>query len=447
MNCKRIICIMLCVCMLVCLTACYKNTQNPQESESKVTDNTVQTTEGKVTQESMNTTKAEETQPVDDSDNHGMLSLEKSLHALFEWEDGYDKALVKSKFSDVTLGQDDADKYPEMALVLSQLATMQKNAMEDEFDNFVVFAHEELLENEDGFEPYVSTIDVQVRRADSVVISLLTYSCSDYSGIENYRVFHGTNYDTETGRELKLDDVIKNVNNDLAIAVEDELTSHMWTGEFYSEYAVQEYFADTPYHGFNWTMDYNGVTFYFEPGLLCDEGAMTATLSFAEHPELFYEKYMVVPEEYIVELPLDFSFFTELDSDAYLEEISVSGWWDDERDRFVDYSVHTETSHYIEECFAYDLHPYYVKTLDGNYVYLFCEDINEGARQMNLIVLCLNEDGSVAKLANKNLSPSWLLDNKFIVPADPSNLILDDTDSDTQKVIFTVDGNGLPKAK
>lgn len=464
MNCKRIICILLFVSMLMCLTACHVNVHKSQESESKTTTESKDITESKDTTENKDTTQSQEVtttesqvttegtenQPEeDDTDKIRMLALEKSLYAHYEWDEAYDKALVRSEYSNVTLGQEDAEAFPEMALVLSQIATMQTNAMEDEFDNLVSFAREELSQNKDGFETHVSTLDVQVRRADSVIISLLSDSYSDYGWIENYRVFHGSNYDPRTGEELTLDDVIKEVNNDLAIAVEEELTSHMWTGEFYSEYTVQEYFADTPYHGFNWTLDYIGITFYFAPGELCDEGAQTATLSFAEHPELFYEEYMVVPMEYAIEMPLNISFFAELDADDVLEEISVSGWYDDERNHYMDYGIYTDTDaqYYYEEYYIYDLHPYYVKAADGHYIYLFCEDSEEGLRQMHLKVFSLNEDGSVTKSAEMNISPSQLANNVFIVPTDPTRLILDDLDSGAQKVVFAVGNNGIPTAE
>ncbi len=96
------------------------------------------------------------------------------------------------------------------------------------------------------------------------------------------------------------------------------------------------------------TLDYNGVTFYFCDGDLTEpgNGRQTATISFAEYPELFVEKYMNVPEAYMVRLPLDHSYFTDLD-----------GYY-----------------HY-EDLFAYDFQLYYVKTEDGNhYIYLFCEE-------------------------------------------------------------------------
>ena len=149
---KRIICLLLSTCMLLCLAACHENTEQPPVTEG------VDTTEN---------------QDGDHSHEIRLLTLEKTLHTYCEWEDDYDRALVRSEHSCVTLGQADADVYPEMAEVLDQIATMQENAMLDEFDNLVSTAREELSENRDGFETNVSTLDVLVRRADNHVISLL----------------------------------------------------------------------------------------------------------------------------------------------------------------------------------------------------------------------------------------------------------------------------------
>ena len=431
MNYQRIISALLCLCMLPCLASCGSNPEKPRETEPQnPTGNSVPT-------ENPNDPNGEEPCEL------GVLTLEKALHTYYEWADDYDRALVRSEHSCVTLGQEDAKAFPEMAEVLSQKATMQKNAMLDEFDNLVSIAREELNTNRDGFETYTSLLDVQVRRADSVVLSLLSDSYSHYGQIHNYRVFHGSNYDTQSGKELVLNDVVKEINNDLALAVQEELTSHMWTGDFYSETAVEDYFANTPYDGFSWTVDYIGVTFYFAPGDLCDEGAMTATVSFAEHPELFYEKYMTSPAEYTVELPLDISFFTQLDADGAFEEISVSGYYDEERGNYTEYGIYTDTDgqYYEEDCYAHDFHPYFVKVENGNYMYLFCEDFDEGLRQMKLIVFGLNEDGSVTKSGEMNVSPSWIADNRFVVPTDPGKLALDDG---AEKSVFTEGSDGMP---
>ena len=45
----------------------------------------------------------------------------------------------------------------------------------------------------------------------------------------------------------------------------------------------------------------------------------------------------------MVELPLDIPFFTQLDDDSAFEEISISGYYDDERNHFTKYGVYTDT--------------------------------------------------------------------------------------------------------
>ena len=158
---KRIICVLLSVCMLLCLAACQGDVEHPRESESTVST------------ESQDLTESTENKQGEDADEMRVLTPEKTLHTYYEWEDDYDRALVRSEHSCVTLGQADADAYPEMAQVLDQIATMQENAMLDEFDNLVSIAREELSANREGFETNVSTLDVLVRRADNHVISLL----------------------------------------------------------------------------------------------------------------------------------------------------------------------------------------------------------------------------------------------------------------------------------
>ena len=102
------ICLLLSVCMLVCLAACQRDVEQPQKSESQTT------------------TESTENKNGDDTDKMRVLTLEKSLDTHYEWSDDNDKALVRSEHEQVTLGQEDAKAFSEMAEVLSQISTMQK---------------------------------------------------------------------------------------------------------------------------------------------------------------------------------------------------------------------------------------------------------------------------------------------------------------------------------
>lgn len=445
---KRVAALLLSMCMLLCLCAC--GSQNSGTGgESQDTKQDAPDPSGTEDHAGMDEPGGEAVPPTPYAQT---ISLQKQLYGLYEWDD--DRLLVQSEFSHVTLWQEDAAKYPGLAEMLEQTANMVKRSMEDEYDNLCATAREELAGTGDGLETWVSTLDIQVRRADSVAISLLSDSWSDYGWIEDFRGMHGTNYDTQTGQALALNDVVKNVNQNLTEAVIKELNSHQWAGDFDYRDAVEEYFANTPYDGISWTLDYNGVTFYFADGDLEEpgNGGKTATVSFAEYPELFYEKYMVVPEAYMVELPLDSSFFTDLDGDGDLEELNVTGYFDSDVGMYTKFGVYADAdgSFHYEDCFADGFIPYYVKTADGNhYLYLFCEqDESSGPIPTMLLIVFDVCGGRLTRVGEMNAAPGYIPDGIYRVPTDPEGFYLDDFDSMAQDMMaYAIGPMGLPELK
>ena len=463
---KRTAALLLTMCMLLSLCACGGQTgskspdpQNTQQDTPNPTETPdapdTGTEDPSGTGEPTGTdTPGGENAPPTRPAVHGdaqTLSLQKQLYGLYDWDD--DALLVQSEYSHVMLWQEDATKYHDLAAVLEQTANMVKRSMEDEYDNLCATAREELPWAGENLETSVSTLDIQVRRADSVVLSLLSDSYSDYGWIEDFRGMHGTNYDAQTGLELALGDVV-DVNNDLADAVANELNSHQWAGDFDYRDAVQAYFANTPYDGFSWTLDYNGVTFYFADGDLTElgDGRQTATVSFAEYPQLFEEKYTAVPDAYMVELPLDSSYFTDLDGDDDLEELNVTGYFDSDVGMYTKFGIYADAdgSYHYEDCFADGFIPYYVKTADGrHYLYLFCEqDEGSGPIPMMLLVVFDISGGRITRVGEMNTAPGYIPDGIYRVPTDPMEFYLDDFDSLAQEMMaFTVGLTGLPEQK
>lgn len=441
---KRIICILLAIGMLLCLTACGA-LEKPEMENTRAETAAIEDTAAPSVEAEPETPEMPKS-PAADAD---ILNLTKAYTTNYQWDDA--TLLALSEYSTVKLLDDDAERYPEMALVLEQLATMQSNSMDDEYDNLLSFAWESLDADPDYFETQMSKLDIQVRRADSVAISLLSDSWSDYGWIEDFRGMHGSNFDTATGAELKITDVIKDMDQIPAIVLQ-ELNSHMWAGEFYSEKAVADYFRDTPADGISWTLDYNGVTFYFADGDLAEpgNGRQTATVTFAQYPELFEEKYMAVPDAYMVELPLDNSFFTDLDGDGDPEELNITGWYDTVMDMYAQYGIYTDTDGYYhyEEYYADGYHPYYVKTAGGNhYLYLFCEQ-NEGPfPQMSLVVYDVS-GGALIRVGEGHMGPGYIPTDIIRVPTDPESLWLDDYDGMAQDAMeYAVGPQGMPELK
>ena len=195
---KRISCVLFSFCLIISFVSCRKDNADEDVSD----DSSIVQTADNITNNEIK-----------------LLSVNKEFVSHYEWCEDFSELLVKSEYSDVTLDKSVEEKYPTLAKKLSETSAMRKRLMEDEKDNFIAFANEEIKRDSEAFSTYVSTLDVQVRRADSVVVSILEDCYSD-----GRRAFNGINYDTESGKELALSDVFTDTSN-IASAVEKELMS------------------------------------------------------------------------------------------------------------------------------------------------------------------------------------------------------------------------------
>ena len=329
--------------------------------------------------------------------------------------------------------------------------------MGDEFDNLLAFAKEErTFLSADSFVTKSSTLDVQIRRADSVAFSILSDSFLVYGDI-NDRYLNGTTYDTATGEPLMLTDVIKDMGKIPAI-VKKELTSHTWTGDFISETAVEDYFRDTLVDDIAWTLDYNGVTFYFGNWDIADigrNGRLAATVSFAEYPELFNEKYMVVPDAYIVELPLKHPFYTDLDGDGKPEELDVVPVLHESGLLYEAFDVYTDTdAQYYHAEFSADnahrtggYHPYYIKTADGNhYLYVFAEGSELASNDMELRVIDIT-GGEFREVGDMHIAPGYIPVDCSYTLTNPDNMMLENFELMEETAAYRVGDDGMPVRK
>lgn len=393
---KRIIGILLVLCFLVAFTSCGES--SPQE----VTPNeTTQTAENEITEEIT------------------VLSLNKEYISHYEWYEDHPEMLVRSEYTDVTLDKSMEKKYPLLAKALTETSVMRKRAMEEEKDNFIVTATEEFLNDSEAFSTYVSTLDVQVRRADSVAVSIV----EDYNS-ENDRAFNCLNYDTENGKLLALSDVVTDIEK-LPAIVEKEVISRIFQGDSDVETAIPDYFKNTHEEDITWVLEYNGITFYFEPGAVAPTnfGIQTATVTFAEYPDLFKEKYTAVPDAYTVGMPLSVPFYTDLTGDGRNEDLVVSGNYDPDDRFYYTLGVYSESSDYEVDWFSYDLNPYYVKTADGDsFLYVFSEESETEDRHMILCVFSL-KNGEIKQISETDTDMLYKGNNVFTVPTDPDILI------------------------
>lgn len=415
---KRIIGILLVLCFVIAFTSCEED--SPQE----VTPN-------ETTQAAGNEISEEIT----------VLSLNKEYISHYEWYEDHPEMLVRSEYTDVTLDKSMEKKYPLLAKALTETSAMRKRAMEEEKDNFIVTATEELLNDSEAFSTFVSTLDVQVRRADSVAVSIV----EDYN-LETDRAFNCLNYDTESGKLLALSDVVTDIAK-LPAIVEKEVINRIFQGDSAVETAIPDYFKNTPEEDITWLLEYNGITFYFEPGAVAPTnfGIQTATVTFAEHPDLFKEKYTAVPDAYVVSLPLSSPFFTDITGDKKTDELTVSGNYDPDGRYYYTLGINSESSSYEVDWFSYDLNPYYVRTADGDsFLYVFSEESETEDRQMILCVFSL-KNGEIKQVSETDTGLLYRGNNIFALPTDPENLLLYNYEKDSSDSLFRVGKSGMPE--
>lgn len=166
--------------------------------------------------------------------------------------------------------------------------------------------------------------EVFVRRADTVAVSFLERNLIHEGGPSltgDLHSVYGRNIDTASGKYLTLPDVFPDAEG-LAAAIARQLrrdypdTSFGDNLEAAVFHCLQEgdnlitsrhggtYVAEGNEGVGTWTLEPRGATFYFNPPGLGPgrAGIYCTTLLFAEHPQLFREKYRRGPASYAIEL-------------------------------------------------------------------------------------------------------------------------------------------------
>ena len=380
------------------------------------------------------------------------LEMTKYFGQQTEWDE--EILLAFSEYSGADLSDAEKAEYPALSSVLAETRNMLVRSMEDEYDNLLADAKDDqAFLGADSFVTKESVVDEQIRRADSVAVSLLTESFLVYGNIYG-RYMNGTTYDTETGKQLKISDVIADMS-DIPAIVKKELQSHMWNGYFSSDTAVEDYFRDTSEDGIRWTLDYNGVTFYFAGGDVAEytEGPLVATVTFAEYPELFHEKYMAAPEAYIVELPLEYSFLTDLDGDGTSEELYIVPFSEETGYEAIGIYTDTDTNYYYTEFPALTMYrtggynPYYVKTADGrHYLYIFADGNELASHDMKLRVIDIT-GGEFREVGDMYAAPGYIPVDCSYALTDPDNMMLENFETQQEAVLYCIGSDGMPVLK
>lgn len=224
------------------------------------------------------------------------LELYKDIQYYQQWQD--DTLLCRVEFPQLMMDGEQAKKYAVSDALDSYNAALASLAQQD-YERLLNSAMADIELNMENAGGYYSSSELYVPRADSLALSVLCRTETNLAGTAQL-FFSSANFDSRTGRQLALRDVSGDLAQ-LSELIKAQLEKDYPKAEFYDLDAAMEQYVQGE-REYVWTMDYQGLSFYFAPYELADgaEGVFSVGLRFVDHPGLFSLYYTRQPYSYAV---------------------------------------------------------------------------------------------------------------------------------------------------
>lgn len=206
------------------------------------------------------------------------------------------------------------------------------------------------------------------QRTDKYIVSLLERVFINSGGVHPDIFWNGINYDPGTGEEVSLSDVLTDTK-ELSAILEKKLTEKYEGIEFTD---LKERFDAYKAAEFTWTIDYQGITFWFSPYEIASyaDGTPSAKIWFDEYPDMFNKKYVEAPQRYVITLPIGLDIDFDLVSDDGKKDLVFARTTHDQYGSYEMLSVVVNGKTYKDEInYVYDFSVYLVHDDDKNYIY------------------------------------------------------------------------------
>ena len=217
----------------------------------------------------------------------------------YEFHSG-DVVMAYGGYTTIEITDDAKEAYPKLQTYLEDF----NKGEEEDILRFFDDSEEELLNwFATGADiPYQLNHMTRPVRADAKAFSLCVTDYVYYGGAHGVTSWRGINVDPVTGEEIRFDDVFADTS-DLPEIIFDELIRQNIDLESYfandasSKDALMDSLRTTRLSdedGFiAWTLDTEGVCFYFEDYAMGTyaAGARSLEVLYADHPEIFHEEY------------------------------------------------------------------------------------------------------------------------------------------------------------
>lgn len=368
------------VIMIVFLTSCGKIHNEHSDLEGTAVMEQASAEENEMVDDEKGNELNKVTEGSGATENNNKVNIIQVMIAdnyLDEWSQNetgmWDESVIRlcsTSWQSIVLEKESKERYPKLAERLDERNEENLVIFQNFMEQQVPIAQEHYIDTPEYFYEYCSNSSYSVQRADNLILSVRE-DCNEYTGGAHgmYGIW-GINYDPSTGEELTLADVCAKVD-ELPVILSEKVIEN-YADEYETFESLESILEEYKPEDYNWTMGYQGITFYFNPYEIASYamGTIKVTLWFDESPELFDEKFFEKPTTgYVMELPLDNEVEINLNKERK-DKLKISTYYETEEDE--EYGVQrlrvtlNDNSYYEEEYYGYDFYPCLVCVNDSD---------------------------------------------------------------------------------
>ena len=230
--------------------------------------------------------------------------------------------VLYQKFAGLAVDKELRERFPKLSAAIEQRTAADWARLQKDSKGMKAEAVQFRQESPNYYHPFAQDVDVIMRRADDAVVSYLEMEYTNGAGAHGMYGWQGVNFNTMTGEEIALSDVVKDMGRFTDILIAQLKKEHPDATFFDMEKQVRKYALMDK---LNWTLDPRGVTVYFNPYAIAPyaEGLLQTTVLFQEQPQLFNEAYLETAEAYAQPFSGYYPLVTSLKDNGRRDVLSV----------------------------------------------------------------------------------------------------------------------------
>ncbi len=335
--------------------------QNEQQTEAAWQESEQQETE-KQTAEKENAADSGEEQ--DENAPLGIYKTELSNSHFEMLNDNYYSLYATNQY--FLADEKTSLRYPKLADALMQL----KEQKEHNFDmatESLLDSQQFMIETESYPIDLTDYTECRVLRADNVLFSFIETNENYYGGAHGMYSVAGYAFDVETGKNLSFTDIVVDETKirDLIAEKLDEEYGDIFFDDIHT--LIDQY----DFNSLCWSISYFDVTLYFNPYDLGPyaSGSQQVVFPFSEYADLFDEKYLSVPEQFVTQLSEYEQFCMDVNGDGKNEDIGLSSKYLE--DDCLSVLISVDGKETDSDSWSYRIDTYLIKVQNKVYLYLF----------------------------------------------------------------------------